>query len=327
MTISWFLCALGGAVLLTTSGCATSGGRAASPYASRPEVWVDALRGEPLEFEQLLDELQLARVIYLGELHTIPRHHESQKRILEGLARRGVPLALAMEQFEFTAQPALDRFNNRQLRVNQLVQETDWGKRWRGYTNYLELIRVADQYRVPVLALNARAETIRAVGHNGLAKITPEQRAELPAEIVTDDPLYEKLATRALAVHMAFDPQKLRPIFEAQVARDETMASRLSDFLASPDNSNRTVVVICGRGHCEFGFGVPDRVKRRHLGILQRTVLFSESGDLELSPEERKQARQVEMPHQFLQELGRPEADFLEVVKKRQPEAQQLRGR
>jgi len=176
---------------------------------------------------------------------------------------------------------------------------------------------------MPVLALNARAETIRAVGRNGLSQITPEQRAELPAEIVTDDPLYEKLATRALAVHMAFDPQKLRPIFEAQVSRDETMASRLFDFLSSPANSNRTVVVICGRGHCEFGFGVPDRVKRRQPGVTQRIVLFSESGDLELSPEERKQARQVEMSHQFLQDLGRPEADFLEVVKKRQQEPQQ----
>jgi len=298
------------AVVVAAGGCATPGGRIAA-HPARPDIWVDLMRGETLEFDELLAELQHARVIYLGEIHSIARHHRSQRQILEGLAKRGLPLALAMEQFEFTAQPALDRFGAGELNLDQLVQTVDWGKRWRGYTNYLELVQIASQYHLPLLAINARAETIRAVGRQGLSKITPEQRAELPGEIVTDDPLYEKLATQVLGVHMAFDPQKLRPIFEAQVARDETMASRIADFLSLPGNSNRTVVVICGKGHCEFGFGIPDRVQRRKPGVAQRTVLFSESGELELSPEEQKQAREVEISHQFLRELGRAEADFL----------------
>src|SRR5262245_13752649 len=107
-------------VLLLSAGCATAPHPAQSPPADRPALWVDALRGEPLGFEQLLDELQHARVVYLGEIHTLPRHHELQTAILEGLARRGVRLVLAMEQFEYFAQPALDRFNTRGTDLNQL---------------------------------------------------------------------------------------------------------------------------------------------------------------------------------------------------------------
>jgi uncharacterized iron-regulated protein len=303
-----------GLLLLLGAGCATVPRSIQVPPANRPALWVDALRGEPLELEALLDELQVARVVYLGEIHSIPRHHDWQAAILDGLARRGVRLVLAMEQFEYFTQPALDRFNAGGTVLNQLVAEAQLDQRWRGHTNYHALLHTARTHQIPVFALNARAETIRAVGRQGLAGITAEQRAELPPEIVTTDPLYERLATRVLGVHMAFDPQKLRPIFEAQVARDETMAARLAEFLSSSAGEGRTAVVICGRGHCEYGLGTPDRVARRLPDATQRIVLFSESGDLHLSEAERKQARAIEVPHQFLRELGRPSGDFFHVI-------------
>jgi len=308
-----------GLFLLLGAGCATAPRNAPVASAKRPAFWVDALHGEPLGYEGLLDELQVARVIYLGETHSIPRHHELQTAILEGLAGRGVRLVLAMEQFEYFSQPALDRFNARVTDLNQLVAEVGLDKRWRGHTNYHALLRSARAHRIPVLALNARAETIRAVGRQGLAGITVEQRAELPQEIVTTDPLYERLATRLLGVHMGFDPEKLRPVFEAQVARDETMAARLAEFLSSPMGEGRTAVVICGRGHCEFELGTPDRVTRRLPNVMQRIVLASESGDLHLTETERKQARAIEVPHQFLRELGRPPGDFFHITEPATP--------
>jgi len=303
-----------GLMLLLGAGCATVPHLAEVTAASRPALWVDALRGEPLGFDELLDELQTARVVYLGEIHSIPRHHELQTAILEGLAQRGIRVVLAMEQFEYFAQPELDRFNSRDTDLNQLVAEAEMDQRWHGHTNYHALLQTAQARQIPVLALNARAETIRAIGRQGLAGVTADQRAELPSEIVTTDPLYERLATRMLGVHMAFDPQKLRPIFEAQVARDETMAARLAEFLLSAGGEGRTAVVICGRGHCEFGLGMPDRVARRIPNVTQRIVLFSESGDLHLSEAERKQAREVEVPHEFLRELGRPPGDYLHII-------------
>jgi uncharacterized iron-regulated protein len=98
------------------------------------------------------------------------------------------------------------------------------------------------------------------------------------------------------------------------VARDEVMAARLAAFLGSAEGEKCTALVICGRGHCEFGLGMPDRVVRRLPGLQQRIVLFSQSGDLELSETERKQARDVSIPHDFLRELGRLPADFTHIM-------------
>lgn len=304
--------------LLALAGCATTPSQRANSTTPRAQLWVDAVTGEPLSFDSLLDELQSARVIYLGEQHTIARHHELQDAILEGLAGRGVKLVLAMEQFEFMLQPALDRFNARGIDLAQLIIETDWSKRWRGHTNYHALLATARKHDIPVLALNARAETIRAVGRQSLTNLTAEQRAELPAEIHLDTPAQERLLNKVLGVHMAFDPNKLRPVVEAQMVRDETMAARLADFLASTAGTDRVAVVICGRGHCEYGLGVPDRVERRMPEVKQRIVLFSESGDLQLNDVERKQAREIELPHQFLRDFGRPPADFFQVIEPKQ---------
>ncbi len=302
------------ALLVLGPGCAGMAPAASSAGPPRPAFWVDAMRAEPLTFEALLDELGQARVIYLGEYHTLARHHELQTAILDGLARRGGRLALALEPFEFPVQPVLDQFNQKAIDLDQLVAASNWSQRWRGHTNYHALLAAARAHDVPLLALNARSETIRAVGRLGLKGIGPEQRAELPVEMVTDDPVYERLTTRMLGVHMAFDPEKLRPVFEAQVARDETMADRLAGFLQSSAGQGRTVIVICGRGHCAYGLGMPDRVARRAPELPQRVVLFSESGDLYLSPEERRQAREIEVPHEFLRGLGRSAADFFHVT-------------
>jgi uncharacterized iron-regulated protein len=290
------------------------------PPPARAALWVDALRGEPLTFDELIGELRPARIVYLGEYHSIPRHHALETQILQALAGQGASLVLAMEQFEFTAQPALDQFNSGALDLPELVRKCDWDKRWPAHTNYHALLRVARRHAIPVLALNARAETIRTIGRRGLEGLSPEERQELPQTVITDDPVYERLLNRTLGVHLAFDPAKLRPVFEAQVARDETMAARLTAFLNSPAGQGRTALVICGQGHCQFGLGTPDRVARRDPGISQRIVLLSESGDLHLSAQERKQAREVDISHQFLRDLGRAPGDFFQVMQTAAPD-------
>jgi uncharacterized iron-regulated protein len=314
MWSSWILgtCRVIGCGVLIGGGLVATADQ--QPQLPRARMWVDALRGEPIDFEEMLDDLRQVRVVYLGEYHTIPRHHQLEKDLLQALAKRGLRLVLAMEQFEFFTQPALDRFNGGGLDVEGLVKETNLGKRWPGYTNYTGLLAAARDLNVPVLALNARAETIRAIGRRGLAGLGLEQRSELPGTLSTNDPPYERLLNQTLAVHMAFDPAKLRPVFEAQVARDETMAERLTSFLGSAAGRDRVALVICGQGHCEFGLGTPERVARRGADISQRILLFSQSGDLQLTSQERQQARDIEISHAFLREMGRAPADYFQIT-------------
>ncbi len=116
-----------------------------------------------------------------------------------------------------------------------------------------------------------------------------------------------------MMVHVSATPQTLRPMIEAQIARDEAMAEALATFLESEQGRGRKVLVLCGAGHVAYGLGLPTRVRRRLPDIKDRIVLFSESGEVRLSPEEKAQARAIEITHEQLRELRQPIADYLWV--------------
>ena len=114
-------------------------------------------------------------------------------------------------------------------------------------------------------------------------------------------------------VHMSATPETLRPIREAQICRDEMMASVLCSFLQSEKGQNRRAVVLCGAGHVSYGLGMVSRVRRRLPGIKDRVIVLSQSGDLELSPEEEAMARDIEITHEQLRAVNQPVADYLHV--------------
>lgn len=280
------------------------------------EFWLDLAEGEEITETRLLDDLVTAGVVYVGEAHTIARHHALQLHLLKQLAHRGVPLVLCLEQLESRQQPILDRYNRGEIDYDTLVRESEWMKRWKNYLDYRPLCEFARAGNIPLRALNAPAEVIRAISRGGgLAKLPAGQRATLPRDIVTDDPVYERMMHQQLAVHMAMDPAKLRTVFEAQVARDETMAENITAArLDKTGGKARTAFVLIGGGHVRYGQGTASRVRRREAGIVERIVLMTESGQLQLTEAEKAAAREVSISHADLREIGRPPGDYLNVL-------------
>ncbi|MFZ1932592.1 MAG: ChaN family lipoprotein [Thermoguttaceae bacterium] len=281
----------------------------------RCRLWIDVYRGEPLAYEDVLDDLAGAGVVYLGEFHTLAEHHAVEEQVLSGLAKRGKSLVLGMEQLEAQQQPAVDRYNRGEISFEQLAEELKWRQSWGNYQEYKLVVEAARKFKIPILALNARAATIRQVrAGGGIERLDAKLRGELPKEMQSDDPLYAKLLNLQLMVHMAASPKVLRPWIEAQIARDETMAATLCAFLRSEAGRGRSAVVICGAGHVSYGLGTPARVRRRMPRIKDRIVLLSASGDLQLSPAEVKAARAITVTHEQLRQIDRPIGDYLRVT-------------
>jgi uncharacterized iron-regulated protein len=282
--------------------------------SERVSLWIDVYHGEPVPYEDVLDDLTGVRVVYLGECHRLKRHHEIQARVLRDLARKGVPLVLGLEQLEHFQQPHLDRYNKRKIDFQELAKATDWSKRWHNYSQYRTILETARKFQIPILALNARAETIRQVARSGgVSRLDSQTRKELPRDLQLEDPPYETLLNLQLMVHMSTTSETLRPMREAQICRDEMMAAVLSAFLQSEEGRNRTAVVLCGAGHISYGLGTVSRVRRRLPDVKDRTIVLSQSGDLELSPEEKAMAREVQITHEQLRAINRPIADYLHV--------------
>ena len=303
------------AAVLFFSGCTTV--RFSTAPTRAPECWIDLTRGEEAEHAAVMADLAKADVVYVGEAHTIRRHHELQLRLLQELFALGRPLTLCLEQLEARDQPAVDRYARGEIGFAALAAEIEWEKKWRNYRDYQPLCEFARSHRLPIRALNAPATVIRAVSRGGgLAKLPAGDRTQLPADIHLDDPVYERLMQLELAVHMAVDPAKLRPMFEAQASRDETMAANIIAALRPTDGAKRVAFVVAGAGHVRYGLGTAERVRRRLPEVIERIVLITESGELVLSAADKAASREVTISHADLRALGRPPGDYVRVLPK-----------
>jgi uncharacterized iron-regulated protein len=300
------LIALGIALTLPTAGLS-------SEQPERCSIWLDIYTGEPVRYDDVLEDLMLARVIYLGERHTLVRHHDIQEQIIRDLVARGVDLAVGLEMLPAELQPALDEYNSGQITFDELAEKVEWKDRWANYEQYRGAIEAGREAGAPILALNAEGDLVREVAKTGFAGLDSTNAARLPSKINADQPAYQRELFRVMMVmaHVTGQTDMLRRMFEAQITRDETMADAIARFLSSPAGAERAVVVICGSGHISYGYGIPSRVRSRIDGVTERIVILSESGDVVLSEREKAMARAIEITHEQLRENTVPYADYV----------------
>ncbi|MBI5568526.1 MAG: ChaN family lipoprotein [Desulfomonile tiedjei] len=288
-------------------------------YAKRTAEFfiVDLLMGEPVPMEVMLDDLAQVRVIYVGEIHTIARHHQFQEALLQGLTDRGLKVALGLEMFTDEQQPLLDRWQRGTQPLESL--RDDLGEDyWTNQKDYEPLLLMARERGVPILGLNAPSKLVRKVARQGLDGLTPAERNVLPSGLDRVDPLNDRLLRLRLQVHRAFQEKSLDRIVLAQALRDETMARAVARFLESPEGKDRIVLVVAGNGHVNYGFGIPAGVRRR-FDVPSRTIVSSESGELVLSETEKRQSVPVEISHEDLRFIRVPIGDYLQLIPLREP--------
>ncbi|MBI4962319.1 MAG: ChaN family lipoprotein [Desulfomonile tiedjei] len=280
--------------------------------ASSQPLLIDLLMGEPVPFQMFLDDISTARVVYLGELHTIARHHRLQTQVLEALADRGMQIALGMEMFSREQQPVLDKWQQGSHSVDNLIEEL--GKeRWTNLKDYAQVLTLARERKIPVIGLNARDSVVRKVAREGIEGLTENELKELPPDLSEISPLNDRLLRLRLRVHKAFEAKSLDRVVLAQALRDATMAGAVAAYLGSPEGKDRLMVVIAGSGHINYGFGIPERVQKLN-GLPYRIILPTESGELVLSEEEKRQAMPVHITHEDLRFIRVPIADYLHVI-------------
>ena len=303
------------AILAVSLIAVSAAGVRAQATEERCEIWIDLYSGEPVTYEDMFEDLLEARIIYLGERHTLDRHHGLQEKIIADLAAEGVEVAVGLEMLPADVQPVLDRYNSGEITFDEVAADVGWEDIWDNYEDYRGAIEAGRAAGGPVLALNARRELAREIAKNGIDGLEPEWAAKVPDGVNTDQPDYERELMRVMMVmaHATGQSDMMRRMFEAQVIKDEVMADAAARFMLSEEGQGRTVVVLCGAGHISYGYGIPSRVRSRVPGVVDRIVIFSESGDVVLSEREKAMARMIEITHSQLRENKVPFADYLQV--------------
>src|SRR4028118_1234087 len=259
-------------------------------------------RTQPLTQQQISQELVKANVVYLGETHNSPEDHKAQLEILQALHQQNRKIAIAMEMFQRPFQDVLDQYLAGKITETQLVEQSEYEKRWGfPWENYAPILRFAKTNQLPILALNTPTEVTRKVARNGLESLTTDERRYIPpiSEIRTDNADYREMARAIYEQHHQAghgNSSSFERFFTAQVLWDETMAEKIAQFLkANPDYQ---VVVLTGKAHIIYGYGIPSRVARRlnNTQLVQRSVLLgsSDEGRLTLpSSDDQSQAETI----------------------------------
>jgi uncharacterized iron-regulated protein len=245
--------------------------------------------------DRLQDALADKRVIFVGESHDRYEDHLNQLAVIEGLHARGRDLAIGMEFFQQPFQAHLDAFVAGEIDEPELLRRSEYFDRWRyDYRLYRPILRFAREHGIPVIALNLEAELTAKVGREGLEALTPEERARIPTEIDRDDPDYRERVKAVFDLHPPQEGQDFEKFLSVQLLWDEGMAERAARYLR--EHPGKTLVVLAGSGHVEYGQGIPKRLARR-LDVPAATVLNGshremdpEAADFLLFP------RRVELP-------------------------------
>ncbi|MEB3277963.1 MAG: ChaN family lipoprotein [Lyngbya sp.] len=241
-----------------------------------------ALIGE--EQQKILQNLASADVVYLGETHDRIADHQAQLQIIQQLYQKNPQMVIGLEMFQRPYQPILDQYIAGEISETELIEKSEYLQRWGfPWSNYAEILRFARQNQIPVLALNTPTEVTRKVARGGLESLTTEDKTYIPplTEIRTDNAEYRQMLQDIYQQHHhgKGNSEAFENFFLAQVLWDETMAETIAKYLQNHPNSQ--VIVLAGKGHIIYNYGIPSRVERRlnNRNLVQRSVIFSATGE------------------------------------------------
>ena len=201
-------------------------------------------------------------IIYVGETHDRFSHHATELEIIRELHRKGKKIIIGMEMFERPFQKVLDDYIEGRVDEGAFLRGTEYYKRWAfDYNLYRPILLFARSERIPVIALNQKREIVDKVFRKGIDSLTEEEKKGLPSMDFSDDAYRERLK-QVFLEHGASKGDGFDFFYQAQVLWDETMAESIA--LALKARPEAQAVVLAGRGHLEYGSGIPKRTARRN---------------------------------------------------------------
>jgi len=244
------------------SGCAVLPGAHKSEDLSKifePGTIISADTGMPITFEALVADLSRARVVYVGEAHTNPAHHEIQLKVIKALYADNPGLVVGMEMFDHTYQSVLDRWSAGELEQEAFLEKVQWSVNW-GYNFelYQEILAFIKAKHIRLVALNLPNYIPPRVRVGGIANLTEADKQHLPEEIDLTNTEHRAYIQKIFGRHHAMIKANFEYFYQAQCVWEDTMAAAVARNL-----KDARMVVLTGNGHIIRKFGVPDRAYAR----------------------------------------------------------------
>ena len=217
--------------------------------------------GKAISFDLLIDLLTTNDLIFIGEVHNNADHHLIETQILQALMMRNKRLTVAMEFFDESDQPALDRYMQGAVTEEKFLKDVNWDKKWAfDYHFYRPLMLLAKEKAQNLLAVNAPGNIVKKVAGSGLKSLNAQERNQLAKKIDLNNKDHRAYLNEIYRKHQHDILKNFEYFYEAQCAWEDTMAENLA---ADIKKYNEQIVVFAGNGHIVNKFGIPERTQKR----------------------------------------------------------------
>ncbi len=234
----------------------------------------DTIQKKIINFEELIEQLAAARVVYVGEHHTSSAHHQVQLDIIRTLVESGRKIRVGMEMFDHTYQDRLDRWSAGDVEWDLFLKRSHWYANWRfDDTLYKEILLYIKERQLKLVGLNIPFHLPRKISVGGLDSLRASERKQLPQKIDTADAEHRAYVEKIFKMHQTKGRQDFDNFYAAQCTWEDGMAQAVADNLG-----NDTMVVIAGNGHIVRKFGIPNRAYKRSKAPF-RTIYMATPGE------------------------------------------------
>ncbi|PIE58712.1 MAG: hypothetical protein CSA33_02095 [Desulfobulbus propionicus] len=239
-----------------------------------------------LTFEQLIDRLRHARVVYIGETHSQYGHHLLQLQLIQALHTHHPDLAIGLEMFPAATQPALDayiqgEFPDQATFIEKTAYHDVWGY---DYRLYRDIFTYANNHGIPLIGLNTIKRIPSTVFQSGSTDALGDGDTEyLPEARSLILPGYQEGLEPFFQMHSHIQKGSRAGFLQAQAIWDETMAEHITKYLSRHPKS--VMIVLAGTGHVNKMNAIPPRVLQR-MGQVGQLVVVPDNGSPDLQPEQ-----------------------------------------
>jgi uncharacterized iron-regulated protein len=228
----------------------------------------------PFDRKQLASKIEKADLVLVGERHGNPEDHQLQAWVLEVMCDRDAAMVVGVEWLETSAQLYCDQLSEGLISTVEFAKRVNWAQKWgHSFKLYEPIFRAVQRRKIKLLALNAPLRVVRKIARKGINSLTKAERANFPGQMRLKDPPYLEQVSAAFKGHGVKGERAKQNFVAAQIARDEAMAEGLARAIALGNGKIRQAIVFAGRGHMEFGLGLPPRLAWRLPGVKMLTIV------------------------------------------------------
>lgn len=230
--------------------------------------------GSPISYKTLIHNLNHVRIIYVGENHSDPVHHEIQLNILKDIYKLNKDIIVGMEMFDQSYQPVLDQWTAGKLDRKTFLKRTHWYANWKMDDQlYADILDYIKENKIKVIGLNIPFHIPPKIAIGGINSLSETEKQYVPQDINTSNSAHRRYVQKIFDFHQVKGMDDFDNFYAAQCVWEDAMAEAIAKHLR-----NSKMIIIAGNGHIIQKFGLPDRAYKR-TGASFKTLFLSPAGN------------------------------------------------